>query len=279
MSSRDISLVTNASLADDVRLRESIPHWLRTFGRRLRELVVVVDPEPLTGRIADLHRVTADTATLTDALEVVAALDDRVRVVGLPTSEANPAVAARWFSRGTPLRCQAGTPIFAFVFAIDEASSDFILRADCDMVFFDDGWVDDGLGMLERGDAELVQPPAPGSQLAGVSTRALLLRRDRLRQRALPMRAHKLDPVRRVHRILRGRPQWLALEQMLTKEVEAGRLTHRSLRAGGYSMHVISRDDMQAAVDLGVLERVERGELPVGQVLSHDFVPSAWEMG
>jgi len=276
VSSRDLSLVTNVSLADDMRIRESIPHWLRALGAQLRELVVVVDPEPPTGRIAELHRVTVDTTTLMDAVKVVAALDDRIRVVRLPPADASPAVAARWFRRGVPLRCQAGTPIFAFIFAIDEASNDFILRADCDMVFFDEGWVDDGVGMLEREDAELVQPPGPGSPLVGVSTRALLLRRDRLRQKALPMRAHKLDPARRVHRILCGRPQWLALEQMLAKEVEAGRLIHRGLRAGGYSMHVTSRDDMQAAVDLGVLGRVESGELPAGQVSSHDFVPSAW---
>ena len=90
------------------------------------------------------------------------------------------------------------------------------------------------------------------------------------------MHAHRLDPARRLHRRLQGRPQWLAFEQMLEKEVETGRLTHRSLGAGGYCMHMISRDDMQVAVELGVLRRVERGELPPGQVASHDFVPAAW---
>jgi hypothetical protein len=270
------SLVTNVSLADDVRLRESIPHWLRTFGARLHELVVVVDLQPPTGRIADLHQITVDPPGLLDALKATSMLDNRIRVVRLPEPNSDNEVAARWFRRGVPDRCQAGTPIFAFIFAIDEASSDLVLRADCDMAFFDDGWVDEGLGLLGRGDAELVQPPVPGPPLEHVSTRALLVRRDRLRERALPMRAHTLDPARRLHRLLRGRPQWLAFEQMLEKEVEAGRLTHRRLGAGGYCMHMTSRADMQVAVELGVLPRVERGELPPGQVSSHDFVPAAW---
>jgi hypothetical protein len=270
------SLVTNVSLADDVRLRESIPHWLRTFGTRLHELVVVVDLKPPTGRIADLHQATVDPPKLLEAVNAVSMLDSRIRAVQLPEPNAEPAVAARWFRRGMPDRCQAGTPIFAFIFAIDEASSDFVLRADCDMAFSDEGWVDEGFDLLRRGDAELVQPPVPGSPLERVSTRALLIRRDRLRERALPMHAHRLDPARRLHRRLQGRPQWLAFEQMLEKEVETGRLTRRSLGAGGYCMHMISRDDMQVAVELGVLRRVERGELPPGQVASHDFVRAAW---
>src|SRR5205823_6343198 len=49
------SLATNVCAIDDVRIRHTLPSWLRVFGAQVSEVVVLVDEEPPSGRIAMLH--------------------------------------------------------------------------------------------------------------------------------------------------------------------------------------------------------------------------------
>jgi hypothetical protein len=271
------SLVTNASLADAERIRQVAPHWLRMFDRRVTELVVVLDPVPPIGRIAALHGPAAEPADVRAALREVSGLDSRVRVVDLPTPARTREVSDKWFRGARPVRCQAGTPILAFIYAIEQARSDVVLRADCDMLFHEAGWLSEAVGLVRSAAVDLVEPPRLGGGAGPVSTRALVLNPSSLRTRGrLPMRPHRLDVARRWHRWITGRPPWLALEQMLQGEVDAGRMSHRVLTGRGYSLHVASRGDMAAAVAAEAAARVERDDLPPGQRDDWNFRAVAW---
>jgi hypothetical protein len=270
------SIVTNASLADGPRLRQVIPHWIRVFGDRFSELAIVLDPTPPSGRIAELHAGSADAGSVRLALDEAARLDARVRLVELPAPDALRWLSGRWFRSGHPIRCQGGTPIAAFLFAISQAAEPLVLKTDCDMLFCDQGWLGEALAALGAGDVDLVRPPLPGGGEGAISSRAFLLNPSHLQAQRLPIRAHRLDPLRRVHRRLTGRPTWLALETMFEREAEAGRLTSVTAPGRGFALHVTSLGDMEKVRSGGVLSRVERGDLPEGQRGRRDFVAAAW---
>jgi hypothetical protein len=278
------SLVTNACLQDDVRLKHTVPSWLRVFGDRLQELVIVVDDEPPTGRIAALHKGEFDRTGLYKELDQLVKLDASVRVVkleaGSPVSER---VLQKWFGPiDRPIRCSNGTPILAFVQAFEEGRGPIVLRADCDMLFYEAGWLDEAIRLLTSEGYDLIEPGRAGedpskAQMA-VSTRSLIMDR-RVFERKLPLRAHKLDFARRVHRWWQGRPPWLALELMLEKERRAGRLRYRMLDPGlGFGLHIGARQEASLEWFDRVVPYVERGELPAAQLArGQNFVAEAWE--
>jgi hypothetical protein len=273
-----ISLVTNVSLLDEARFRHTVPSWVRVFGERLSELVVIVDGLRPTGRIATAQGPLPDYAEFQRGLERLAQLDPRVRIVPLPEERALEPVARRWFMRGRPLRCQAGTPILAFVYALESASSPLVLRCDCDMLFFESGWLEEACARLHTQRALIVEPARLGGDHAEtVSTRAMLTCPRELKRALLPMRAHRLGLARRLHRRLLGRPDWLALEQMLELERRRGRLEHVILpEALGYSVHVATRADAARPGFEHCVAGIEAGAVPAAQAGSWNFRSDAW---
>jgi len=282
---RLFSLVTNACAFDAARLRLVIPSWQKSFGSRFDELVVIVDTAAPTGRIADLHgNVTDDD--LSEVREVLADLarsDSRIRIEDLPSQEALDGTAKRWFTKDRPMRCQSGTPILAFALAFDSATqNEIVLRADCDMLFFDAGWLEGAIDLLEAGEVDLVEPWGVGElevEATWVSTRAILVNMTKFADRCLPFEPHRLHFLRRIARRSHGRPTWLALEGMLDLEVAAGRIRHRVLPDRlGSSMHVSTRAEAAIAGMEKVSAAYERGEIPADQIRAgRNFDSSAWK--
>jgi hypothetical protein len=274
------SLATNACLTDTSRITHTIPSWLRVFGDRLAEVVIVLDLAPPTGRIARLHGGSGSEAELWRAVEGLARMDSRIKAVRLPPADELRQVSARWFRWGNPVRCQAGTPIGAFLYGIEHAAGPLVLRCDCDVLFCEQGWLGEAAGLLASSHVDLVEPPHAGLPDPGdnclVSTRAFLLMPDNFR-RLLPIAPHRLDLFRRIHRRFRGRPTWLALEQMLEAERQAGRLRHRVLGGGGFSLHMARRDDFLFPAIDRVIASSEAGRLPERQRQEGwNFAPGAW---
>jgi len=149
----------------------------------------------------------------------------------------------KWFKNATPIRCQAGTPIAAFIQAVEETDGELVLRCDCDMLFFDNGWLKIAQELLEEGAFDLIEPPRFGvtknKQEISISTRAFLLRPSDFKKNCLPMKAHRLDFLRWIHRYIHSRPTYLPLEQMFTLEKIKGNLGHCILNNQlGYSLHI-----------------------------------------
>jgi GT2 family glycosyltransferase len=276
------SLVTNACLQDDVRLKHTVPSWLRVFGERLQEIVIVVDEQPPTGRIAKLHRGHGELNQLYRELAALEKLDGRIRVKVLDLANGESTLK-KWFGPiDRPIRCQAGTPILAFAQAFEEARGPIILRADCDMLFYEAGWLDEAVRLLTIEGYDLIEPGRvgvrPPKEGMAISSRALIMNRQ-VFERRLPLRAHRLDWCRRMHRRCLGRPGWLSFEQILEKERRAGRLRCRTLDAKlGFGLHVSTRQEASLEWFGRVVPYVERGELPVAQMArGPNFVAEAWE--
>lgn len=277
------SLVTNVCATDQNRICVSAPHWIRVFGERLAEIRIVVDPEPPSGRIAAIHPSRSDVNSLLAQLRELQDTDSRVSYSILPSTQDLEWIVRRWFHRGSPVRCQDGTPILAFLVAIELARGPIVMRTDCDMLFVDHGWLEAAVTLLEARDVDLVEPPRLGLPCGEaetqVSTRAFLLHKRSVLD-WIPITAHRLDPLRRLHRWLQGRPPWLALEQMLQREKDNGRIRHSVLPNNlGYSMHVARQEDVESSGFIRVVSDFEKSVLPSGQDQHWNFLPSAWRHG
>jgi hypothetical protein len=277
------SLVTNVSLADGLRIRRTLPHWLRVFDG-FEELLLVFDTAQPSGRIKKLHNKNFKTEEFSAIFQQLTSLDPRIRILDLPlvNSLDYSNVIKQWFKIGKPVRCQAGTPIFAFIYAIHKANYNIVFRSDCDMLFSENGWLEEAMALLTYSKVHIVEPPRLGlvgqSMNSHISTRAFLMKKDVLYDEVLPIYPHKLNFPRRIHRAIFGRPPWLALEQMLSLEKMNGRLNHVILnyRNSGFSMHVAKHEQMALHYIDSVIEMVERGEVEGSQQADWNFVEDYW---
>ncbi len=271
-----ISLASNATAADGPTLLRLVPHWLRIFHEYLSELLIVVDMQPLSGRIAELQRGAFDPDGFKKSVHILEMMDSRVRFVPLESIEPEP-IQRRWFGKCRPIRCQGGTPILAFVAAIEEARSDIVLRFDCDMLFCERGWLEKDAIPSLNGGIDVYEPPRLRVHTPVSSSRAFMVSKSRL-DRMLPLRSLRLDPLRILHRWSLGRPTWLALEAMLTRAAEGRRLNHRigqSLDLG-FSLHGLKRKWTAAPWFDCVIRSVEAGDVPKSQRDHWDFNPEFW---
>lgn len=272
------SLCTNACATDDARIAHVIPSWLRTFKGRLTELVVVVDRTPPTGRIAKLHR-HGNLEKLDAVLAELQQAHSLLRVVNLPDRQKIKPMLRKWFRGGQPIRCHDGSPIAAMAYTIDQARGPLVMRTDCDMIFHDDGFIDKANRLLQS-EFGLVEPPRVGPiEDEGLSSRALLLNKQRFESIALPLRVQRIDFLRRIHRRLHGRPTFLAFEQILRAAVENHKFKFCRLDAAlGYSCHIGLRDQFLRPDIQSVISDLEIGHPPERQrQASWDFAPQAWD--
>ena len=135
--------------------------------------------------------------------------------------------------------------------------------------------------MLTAGIVDLVEPPRCGGT-AGAMTRshaALMLAQPGWTSRVLPLRPARLDPARRLHRWMQGRPQtWLALEQMFDVAGRTGRLRYAMLSPElGCSLHVARREEAALGIMPAVRAAMESGRIPAAQIEhGHNFALQAW---
>jgi hypothetical protein len=267
------SIASNVCLADWTVVRYTVPSWLRVFGTSLAEVVVIVDEHPPTGRIAELNPDLWDKDKLWHELSLLKEHDSRVRIVRLSECPSE-AVSGKWFGKSRPVRCQAGTPILAFICALEATHQDWVLRADSDMLFYEAGWLKAAENLLEQG--ALVEPPRLALETQVISTRAIMMKRSRF-AKCLPIRPWRLHSLRRLHRAIKGRPSWLALEQMLEQEKRKGWIKHAILpRTLGFSLHVARRQYSIEPRFGAVVKRVEAGNVPTEQAAQWNLSPQCW---
>lgn len=285
------SLVTNVCANDINRVRLIFPHWLRVFGKRIADLTIVLDRSLPVGRIATQQgngngsRHTKNLLEVEAILHAQMAMEPRMRIIEMPQGETRAVNTRKWFGpSGSNIdRCQAGTPIAGFIAAWQAGQERFVLRADCDMLFHEAGWLDAAIELLGSGGADMVEPPRhrPDRGDYKVTTRVALIDAPAFMRNILPLRPYRLDPIRRWHRRLQGLPPWLSLEQMLQKEREAGRLRYEVLPPElGQWLHVARNDEAGLPFMPVVAESVRQGRIPAAQRLAGwDFSVAAWPAG
>jgi hypothetical protein len=275
------TLSTNVSFADFNMIKYTLPNWLRVFDQRLDELIVVVDPQKPTGRLAGQYNKYAELQQLMDSVESISKLDCRIRVEFLNDINKINQFLGKWFFKGYPYRCQSGTPISAFIYAVEECKTDFILRCDCDMLFFENGFLDEAIDRFQKKTFDILEPPLLGfdeNWNTPASLGAFMIFKYNFTSNCLPMKAHKLDYFRRIHRTLKSRPVYLNLEEMVTIEKNENRIRHCRLdQSLGFSLHLINRDDVLLPNFENIIKHVEQGIVPDAQRnIGRNFNPALW---
>jgi hypothetical protein len=253
-----------------------VPHWLRVFGNRIGEVVIVVDEQPVIGRVADLQGKQASLDEVVSAIRKLERSDSRIHSVPLGSLDI-AGTQRRWFGKARPVRCQVGTAVVAFAAAVDQAREDLVLRCDCDMLFCERGWLDEAIDEIAAG-THVYEPPRFHSEpVEAVSSRAFMVSQRALRAR-LPLLNLRLDFARRIHRRITGRPTWLALEQMMERSVRKGEIRHRIGTRGdsGFSLHALRRSYIAEDWFVKVIDAVESNQVPKAQELFWDLHPEAW---
>lgn len=269
-----LSFVTNATYQDGLRLNTFIPAVLNVYGDTLDELIVIVDRMPEEGRIRELH---GEYDSKQISLEYITRkyTSTVVRFMDLDYSKLDE-VSFRWFGRNGVNRCQNGTPIFAFLFGIEQCRNQHIIRSDCDILFYDKGFINAVVSFSSNYD--VVQLPFLNNKSIPFSTRCFYINKNRIFD-LVPISLIKLDAFRRIHRWIMGRSSFLALEQILDASMKKGVIKCHSLDTSyGYTMHIPKRSDFDNIEY--VLDYFFKGQIPSSQLeVKHDYNIAFWKKG
>ena len=271
-----INIVTNVSLYDGIRIKYTIPNWIRIFDKRIKSLRIVIDEKPVEGRIKSIHSNNKNIYELDEVISELLFNYPFIKIEKLNYNDTEN-ISSKFFKHGNPIRCQAGTPIFAFLKGIFSSEEGIILRTDCDIIYYDNGWVNKALELLSENKYLIVEPPMLGQIEYGFSTRSFLIDKNQFMGK-MPINAYKLDILRRIRRALKKRSSYLAFEQMIQKEIHRNFLSHVRIDNNlGFAIHFIYPEDFNNDYIEEIINRIENNSLPNKQKLDCDFRKTYWE--
>jgi hypothetical protein len=278
----------------------TIPHMLRSHSISFARKYLVVDHTPASGRLSGpSHQIDADLFTQT--------LADTVPGSTIETLRRDPSTRRRinreWFGRSAVSdRCASGTPIYPFVFGISMADTEFVLHADCDMLFYDPGnpsWIEEGMRILGSEpdvmfvnqmmgprsdcvpDPEFLAPYDSDRHLrlaTTFSTRCFLLQRSKLLQ-FLPLLSTTYPVHRQVIYAAQGRSRFLPLERMVAHQLTLTNTFRCDLSSSfGFTLHAANKNwfSTDPGTVLKVIGDIEEGKVSQSQV-GHINLNDTWD--
>src|SRR4030095_3892323 len=146
-------------------LPQVVPHLIKVCDYPFSRRSLVVDHAPLSANYAHLPNL-ADLSQLRDCCDklIKAGLIDKV--VEIDYSDHRPSqIYNKHFGRDVrQTRDWKGTPIYNYVFSIEEAQADYLLHFDSDMLLYQQAgfnWIERGIELLqEHSDVMVVNPLA-----------------------------------------------------------------------------------------------------------------------
>jgi hypothetical protein len=285
-------VVMNATKIDGSVLSHTIPHLLRTHKDTIARLTVVIDERKRTGRLQAAEAEHDVVQMLSEIASVVSSTP--INVVRLDYSQAK-ATMRRWFgNERVAARCAGGTPLLAFLFGMDQASAEYVLRTDCDMMYFDGsspyGWLSAARRLLDDyPDIYFVSPylgPPGCSGSNGIiakkgetglrlgqafSTRCFFYKRSKL-ESLLPL-ARAMHPLpKRFQYCAQGRSGERALEESIAMTLKARGTYRCDLEpSSAIAIHVAHRRRFAEPGFESIVCDVEHGRFPECQAGCHNL--------
>jgi hypothetical protein len=293
LGAENCTLIVNVGLRDISMALLTIPHMMECLDLPSSACVVALDTSAPIGRLAG----TPSECTVDDLHRLAA--NHSYRVVHIDRSEpTRGSLSRKWFDRvDAPECCSAGTPIYVFIQPIEQCDTQYILHADCDMLFSrgpSGSWIEEGIRVLRSQPdvlfvnqmmgpkADQIANPrfyAPlrvdrGLRLARTfSSRCFLFDRRKL-DAALPMQLLKYSLPRRAYYRLQGRPNTFKPFEVMVAAFLQERSYFRCDLDGlwGFNLHAWDKglfDDPDRAN--AVLQAVREGIVPSGQEGDNDL--------
>jgi hypothetical protein len=299
-----VSLQISLSPPDVHHAAYVLPHQLRALAGQVDEVLLVLDLRKSWSR---RWRAGWDALTprLRSLMKTIAEAHPAVRLLEVDYSrEATERVARRFFSRATiPAKDLRGGPFFAYFFALEAASNDYVFHVDCDMLIGggSQSWVSEAVDLLTRRRevvcvCPLSGPPADDGLLRDqevyapvreaefrfsfrdFTSRVFLCDRGRMASpdHPLPL-VHEVPWWGRVSSGLRGRSTFALPERLITMTMKRRGLVRIDLLGrppGLWAVHPIDRDDHFLRTLPDIIDRIERAEVSESQLGRYDLVPA-----
>ena len=302
MTTRDCTLSINVAPSDVGFIMETVPHLVRQCRFPFKDRVLVADVLPPSrrrrgsaGKIQQLRRCCEElvrSGIMDRAVEVDYSPEYRSSVYGKHFNQ----------PRMTETHNRRGGPFLAFVFAIEECDTRYLLHFDSDILLHHregHSWIDEGIRALEENEDILVVGPVPGPrsrddilQRRGVpyqedprglyhfknfTSRVYLIDRERFAT-VLPMTARRQKVRKRwLPSGLRRRTTLRNWERSVAGRMRETHLIRVGLRTGSaWSLHPPDHGEQFRRLLPRIITAVEAGRYPDEQAGNYDLDLELW---
>lgn len=236
--SNDVELSVNVCARDVDFFEPTYRHIVRELGHSFTTRRLIVDRSVPLGRFAASH---LDQRKLDESLQALLAdgLVDVVEDVDWGQDITQRVMAKYFGTTSAPTRCAAGSPIYQYLFAIEQAASPYLLHLDNDiLVHMRDGgqWIDDAIELMKADERVVFTTPEGGPPqaegLAGwVLGRAPTIERHWQRAPSMSTRTFLVDVSRFQNVVLPLVPseEGETLERTISASIRAHGLERQSL--------------------------------------------------
>lgn len=258
------SIVINATWNDGLRLKTVLPNVVDKFGDTAEEIIVLIDKNNDSGRIGLLHGVEGKASV------DLKFLSDRVKYVEIEPGKFKDIESK--YTRNKKVRmCSSGTPLIQYLYAIDVAVHNIILRMDCDILFAGNFRAEKLEKYFAFNCFGIAFPNLQGNFQFMQSTRCFFINRDFLENNKLKLR-RSWRP-RALWSLLRGNGNFVAFEKNFDgiyrlQEAKIG-ITR--------TLHIPRRVDCYSVKKLKVAERIDFDERNSPNTI-HDFRIEDWSL-
>lgn len=290
-----VTLQINVAPTDFPHAVHILPHQLRQWGRQVDEVLFTFDLHRTArgGRFGEgwEERLAPMRALLDDLCRDHP--HARISEVDYGLEKMSEVASRFTAGRSIPAKDTKGAPLYPYFYGLHEARNDLVFHLDSDLMFGGGSqtWIGEAVGVLtEKTDvlacAPLAGPPTsdgrrrrePAPRIEHnslafrfdtVSSRLLLIDLERLRERVLPL--HLLGPARQLSRAkarLHGNPPYRAAELTISEAMSRAGLYRVDLLGaapGMWSLHPPFRSEQFYAALPGLIEQIERGDVPDAQ--------------
>lgn len=293
-----VTMQINLAPPDLRHARHTLPHQLRQWAHQVDEILFVVDVRRSPGRYGEGWE--QGQRGLRALLDECCQTYPQARALDVDYSADVAERLSRAYFGGQPIPVKDfnGAPFYAYVFGLHAAAHRYVLHMDSDMLFGGGSsqWIGEAVRLLSTRSDVLACNPFPGPPTADgslrsqvlerepypslayradqVSTRILMLDRERLRTELVPLRIYPAATKRQyVHALLDGNPPKLPFEGCLSRAMAAHRLARIDFLGDGpgmWGLHPPYRSALFYDTLPRIVEQVETGTVPEGQRGYHD---------
>jgi hypothetical protein len=267
-----------------------VPHLIKVCGYPFSRRSLIVDHAPLSANYAHLPNL-ADLSQLRDCCDKLLETSVIDKVIDIDYSYTRRAqIYNKHFGRDVrQTHDWRGTPIYSYIFSIEEAQADYLLHFDSDMLLYQQegfNWIERGIELLqEHSDVMVVNPLAGPPSSDGVLYQIEPYQHDSrgfYRFKAFSARVFLLDR-KRFDSLLPLHPQsrtdgkLIFWEQMVTARIRETPFVRVDLDSPqAWSLHPNDHSADFITALPKIIERVEEGWYPPEQSGYYDLRLGAW---
>ncbi|GAB2185264.1 polysaccharide biosynthesis glycosyltransferase UppG [Roseibium sp. LAB1] len=299
-------------------IEATLAHKMRTFGSQVDRTIVTVDVRPpQSGRYKGDPRADRYMSSLEQFRSLYPVLESKYENLSfheVDYSETEKDAVSKYFlgSVEMPDKAWDGGPFYCYFQGILESDSDYVLHMDADMLFGGQSqtWVAESIALLQERDDLLFTSPLPGPPhpdgLKGkhvgadaafdevlvngrpayrfhfVSTRIFLMDMKRFKSSVGVLHLDTPPLTYRLRGVLLGNPiKALSAEQVLSLTLQKHGLGNMCFSGSGdglYSLHPPYHFPAFHKALPELIARVERGDIPDGQLGDYDINDSLFDM-